>query len=199
MTDLDLAPVLGVLAAVAGIADTIPYIRDIVRGSTRPHRGTWLIWAILAAIACLSQRAGGASWSLIMTATQAILTAVVFALATRFGEGGIDTRNVPLIAIAAAGVAGWVLAHQPTIAIACVIAADVSALAMMTPKAYHDPHSETLTTYALASVGGAFAAAAVGTPDPSLLAYPVYYCLINAATAILLHRRRAALAVPPAR
>jgi len=38
-----IAPVLGLLAGVAGIADTIPYVRDTVHGSTRPHRGTWLI------------------------------------------------------------------------------------------------------------------------------------------------------------
>ena len=44
----DVAPVLGVLAAVVGIADTIPYVRDTLRGSTRPHRATWLIWGTLA-------------------------------------------------------------------------------------------------------------------------------------------------------
>jgi hypothetical protein len=42
-----IAPVLGLLAGVVGIADTIPYVRDTVRGSTRPHRGTWLIWSVL--------------------------------------------------------------------------------------------------------------------------------------------------------
>jgi hypothetical protein len=192
----NLAPVFGVLAGLAGIADTVPYIRDTVRGSTRPHRGTWLIWAILAIVACLSQRAGGASWSLLMTATQAILTAAVFVLATRYGEGGLSTSDLSLIAIAATGVAGWILAKQPTMAIACVIAADLIAVAMMTPKVYRDPHSETLATYAFASIGGALAATAVGTLDPFLLAYPIYYCLINAATAILLHRRRACHLTP---
>jgi hypothetical protein len=191
----DLAPVFGVLAGIVGVADTIPYIRETVRGSTRPHRGTWFIWAVLAVVASLSQRAGGASWSVIMTATQAILTALVFVLATRHGEGGIGRRDLSLGAVAAAGVAGWGLAHEPTLAIACVIFADLAAVVMMTPKAYHDPHSETLVTYALASVGGALAATAVGTLDAALLAYPVYYCVINAATAILLHRRRAIVAV----
>ena len=36
--------VLGVSAGAIGIADTIPYVRDTLRGVTRPHRGTWLIW-----------------------------------------------------------------------------------------------------------------------------------------------------------
>jgi hypothetical protein len=64
------APVLGVLAGVVGIADTIPYVRDTIRGSTRPHRGTWLIWSVLAIVVFLSQRADGATWSLIMAAAQ---------------------------------------------------------------------------------------------------------------------------------
>jgi hypothetical protein len=191
---LDPAPILGVLGALAGVANTIPYVRDTIRGRTRPHRGTWLIWAILAVVACLSQRASGGSWSVVMTATQAVVTAVIFALATRYGEGGVGGRDLALIAVAAAGVAGWLLAHQPAVAIACVIAADLTAVAMMAPKAYRDPHSETLATYALAGVGGACATSAVGTPDPCLLAYPMYYCLVNGATALLLHRRRAALA-----
>ena len=112
-----IAPVLGLLAGVVGIADTIPYVRDTVRGSTRPHRGTWLIWSVLAMVVCLSQRADGASRSLI-------------------------------------------------IATACVVAADLIGAAMMVPKTYRDPGSETLATFALASLSGALAAGAVGAPDP---------------------------------
>ena len=72
-----IAPVLGLLAGVVGIADTIPYVRDTVRGTTRPHRGTWLIWSVLAIVVCLSQRADGASWSLIMAGLQAVLTSAI--------------------------------------------------------------------------------------------------------------------------
>jgi hypothetical protein len=80
----DLAPIFGVLGGLAGIADTIPYVRDTLRGSTRPHRG---------------------------------------------------------------------------------------------------------------SIAGALAAGAVDALDVAMLLYPVYYCLVNAAAAILIHRRRAILRV----
>jgi hypothetical protein len=185
-------PVLGVLGGVAGIADTIPYVRDTVRGSTRPHRGTWLIWGVLAIIACLSQRAAGGSWSVVMTATQAVLTGFVFFLALPHGEGGMSASDLFLLALAGAGVVGWILVSQPLVAVGFVIAADAIAFAMMTPKVHRDPDSETLSTYALASVGGALAAGAVGEADPSLLLYPIYYCVANAGMAILIHRRRAA-------
>ena len=60
----------------------------------------------------------------------------------------------------------------------------------MVPKTYRDPHSETLVTFAFASLGGALAARAVGAIDVSLLLYPVYYCVINGAIALLIWERR---------
>jgi len=195
---ITLAPVFGVLAGVVGVVDTVPYVRDIVRGTTRPHRGTWFIWGMLAIVVCVSQRADGASWSLVMAGTQAVLTSLIFVLAIRRGEGGLSATDGMLIAIAAGGMAAWVVADEPIIATACVIAADLIAAAMMVPKVYRDPGSETLVTFALAGVGGALAAGAVGATDASLLCYPIYYCLVNWAIALLIHHRRVALGVSPA-
>jgi hypothetical protein len=188
------APVLGVLAGVCAVANTLPYIRDIVRGRTRPHRGTWLVWAVLAVVVYESQRADGASWSLFMAGAQALLTSLVFLLAVRHGEGGLSVTDVLLTALAGAGVAGWVVFDEPIVATASVVAADLLAAAMMTPKTYRDPGSETLASFALASAGGALAAGAVASADAALLMYPVYFCAVNAAIALLIHRRRAVLA-----
>ena len=190
---MQLAPVFGVLAALVGVVDTVPYVRDMLRGATRPHRGTWLIWGVLAIVVCLSQRADGASWSLVMAGAQAVLTTAIFVLAIRLGQGGLNPTDAILIAIAGGGVAGWLLIEEPIVATAFVIAADLMAAAMMIPKVYRDPGSETFVTFALASAGGALAAAAVGMVDVSLLVYPVYYCLVNAAIAVLIHHRRAVL------
>jgi hypothetical protein len=195
---ITLAPVFGVLAGVVGVVDTVPYVRDIVRGTTRPHRGTWFIWGILAIVVCVSQRADGASWSLVMAGTQAVLTSFIFLLAIRRGEGGLSATDGILIGIAAGGMAAWVLVDEPLVATTCVIAADLIAAAMMVPKVYCDPGSETLMTFALAGAGGALAAGAVGAVDASLLCYPIYYCLVNWALALLIHHRRVALGVSPA-
>jgi hypothetical protein len=184
------APVLGVLAGVVGIADTIPYVRDTVRGLTRPHRGTWLIWGVLAIVACLSQRADGASWSLIMAGVQAVLTSAIFLLSIRHGEGGLSPTQAVMFMLAGGGVVGWMVADEPVIATVCVVAADLVGAAMMVPKTYRDPGSETLVTFALASLGGLLAAGAVGALDVSLLLYPIYYCLVNGAIVVLIHHRR---------
>jgi hypothetical protein len=188
------SPILGVLAGVMSVANTVPYVRDVVRGTTRPHRGSWLIWAVTAIVVYASQRADGASWSLIMAGAQAVLTAFVFLLSIRRGEGGLSSRDASMIALAAAGVAGWMVADEPFVATACVIAADLIAAGLMVPKTYRDPTSETFATFALASVGGALAAGAVGAADPSLLLYPLYFCAVNGAIAVLIAQRRARVA-----
>lgn len=190
MARTDVGLLLGVLAGLASVVNTIPYIRDMARGTTRPHRGTWLIWAVLAIVVYESQRADGASWSLIMAGVQAILTTLVFLLSIRGGEGGMSAADAAVILLAGAGVIGWIVADAPVLATMCVIAADLVAAALMVPKTYRDPGSETLASFALASVGGGLAAGAVGAADLSLLLYPLYFCFVNAGIALLIHHRR---------
>jgi hypothetical protein len=187
------APFLGVLAGLLGVFDTLPYIRDTLRGATRPHRGTWLIWTVLGVVVCLSQRADGASWSLVMVAVQALATVVIFVLAIPRGEGGLSRFDVLMMSIALGGVTGWVLADEPLVATACVVAADSIGVALMVPKTWRDPDSETLITFALASLAGMLAVGAVAALDPALLLYPAYYCLANGFIALLIVSRRAAV------
>ena len=184
------------LAGLIAFADTIPYIRDIFRGSTRPHRGTWLIWSVLAIVVCLSQRADGASSEPAhgRRAKRQPDKSLVFLLAIRHGEGGVSTPDLVLIAIAGGGVAGWIVADEPMVATICVVAADLIGVGLMLPKTYRDPGSETLSTFAFASLGGALAAGAVGVVDVSLLMYPIYYFAANAAIALVIVQRRRTLA-----
>jgi hypothetical protein len=185
------APVVGALAGLVGVAGTIPYLRDTLRRSTRPHRGTWLIWGVLAIVVCLSQRADGASWSLVMAGTHVVLNALVVLFAIRLGTGALSAAETVLIVIAGGGVAAWLIADEPIVATACVVAADLIATGMMLPKTWRDPGSETLSTFALASLGGALAAVSVGVLEPALLLYPAYYCLANGALALVIVHRRA--------
>ena len=81
----------------------------------------------------------------------------------------------------------------------CVVVADLIGVALMVPKTYRDPWSETLSTFALASLSGVLAVGAVGALDASLLLYPAYFCAGNGALALLIWWRRAALRQPPPR
>jgi hypothetical protein len=186
------AAALGLLAGLVAVGSMVPYVRDTIRRSTSPHRGTWLIWGVLGVVVCESQRAEGASWSLVLSEAQIAVNLLVVALAVRLGTGGVSSADAALMAIAGAGVAGWFVVDEPVVAIGCVIAADLVAAGMMLPKTWRDPRSETLSTFALGSLAGALALGSVAALEPSLLAYPLYYCLVNGALALVIQQRRAA-------
>ena len=106
---------------------------------------------------------------------QAAGSCLVFALSVRLGQGGLSRVDLGLLVLAALGLAGWFAVDEPVIATACVVVADLLAALMMVPKAWRDPHSETLSTFVLASASGALTAMAVGSLSVPLLAYPVYF------------------------
>jgi hypothetical protein len=190
---IEAAPVLGLLAGALAAAGTAPYLRDTLRRTTVPHRGSWLIWSVLEVVAIEAQRADGARWSLVPLAAQALGTCVILVVAVPFGSGGVSRLDLALIALAGVGVAGWLVVGLPVIATGCAIVADLVAAVMMAPKAWRRPRSETLSTFVLATVSGVLAAGAVGAWSAPLLVYPVYFALVNAALAGLLIYRRGVL------
>jgi hypothetical protein len=187
------AALAGVLGAGLSLVGTSLYLRDIQRGSTRPHRGSWLVWAVIAVVAALSHGADGGRWSLVVLAAQALTTVAVLAAAVRRGVGWFTTANLVMFTIAALGVLGWITLTDPTAASACAAVADGTGLLAVLSKTWADPTSETMATYALAGVSGLLCVLAVEAWDPALLLFPVYFCLGNAGTAAFIGLRRRAL------
>jgi hypothetical protein len=122
----------------------------------------------------------------------------VLLLAIRRGVGGGTPLDWGLLAFAGAGVVGWQLAGEPAIATACVIVADATAVAMMLPKTYRDPYTETLSSYVLGAISSTVAMGAVGSFELSLLAYPVYLALAGALLSVVIAVRRRQLGPRPA-
>jgi len=191
----------GLAAAVLSLIDPLPYLQDVLRGTTRPQRGTWCIWSVLGVTAFVSQWADGATWSLLMLGLQAAGVGLTFLLSISRGVGGLGPVDVVLMSMAAVGVAGWLATSEPLVGTVCVIVADLAAFALMLPKTWRDPSSETLSTFVLAAAAGCLGAVAVGGLRPALLLYPAYFALVNGVTATVIHLRRQALeptAVAPA-
>ena len=187
MTVMGVAACLGLLLSVIGSS---LYLRDVRHGGTRPHRGSWLVWSVIALVAATSQGSSGGGWSLVVLWGQALSTTAVLLVAVRYGVGWFTRTNVLMLSVATLGIIGWMTLANPTAASACAAAADGAGLLAIAPKTWLDPYSETLATYALAGATGLLAALAVRAWDPGLLLYPVYFCLGNGATAVLIAARR---------
>jgi hypothetical protein len=182
--------VFGVLAGLTSLAAIAPYIRDVFRGTTRPHRGSWLIWTVLSIVALASQLADGATWSIVMVVVQALITSLVFALSISRGVGGVSRSDLAIIAIAGLGVVAWAVSSTPVVATSSTIFADMLGIALMTPKTWRDPRSETFATYVLGGVSGVLSAFAVGKLDVSLLIFPIWIAIASTVIAATIAARR---------
>lgn len=182
----------GIAAGVlAGIA-VIPYIRDILGGTTKPERASWLIWSVLSSIAFFSQLAEGASWSLWLTGIDTLGVIITFLLALKYGVGGFTRRDIAALCVAAIGLIVWYFSKHAFLALFIVIAIDLIGTLLTIIKTYQSPKSETMSTWLLIGVAGICSMISVGSFDPILLTYPFYIALANFAVvfAILFGKRK---------
>jgi hypothetical protein len=202
MTDLltTLSPLalFGLASALLSTLAYLPYIIDTVRGRTRPQRASWLIWSVLGSIAFFSQLYEGAAASLWFAGVQVSGTITVFLLSIFVGAGVfLKRKDYIVLLLACVGLVLWYFTENAAYALAITITISLLGGVVTIEKAYRDPQSETIATWALSFVASLCAIVAVGKLDWVLLAYPVYLFALNGAIlgAMLLGRaRRVALA-----
>ncbi len=184
MSQLVVSPfvLFGLISAALSTVAYFPYVRDTLVGRTQPHRASWLIWSFLGSIAFFSQLYEGATQSLWFAGAQVGGTLVVFVLSIWRGMGGLLHRADCLVLLMAAlGLVAWYFTHSAVYALAITISISLLGGIVTVRKAFLQPESETMATWAASYVAAVFAIMAVGQVDWVLLAYPVYLLLLNGA------------------
>ena len=185
--------IIGYLSGLATVFGYAPYIKEILTGTTKPARASWLIWSVLGTIAFASQFSEGARASLWMTGAQTVGVIIIFLLSLRKGEGGLKKRDIAALIVAGLGLILWYFTRQAVWALVFVIIADAAGNVITVMKSYEAPESETLSAWVFDTIGGLLAMIAVGGFSLILLVYPAYIFLANLSVivAILLGRSRA--------
>lgn len=182
--------IFGYTSGILFILSAIPYVRSILKGDTKPQRMTWLIWTVLVFIAFFSQLAEGATWSLLLTAGDAITIIIVFLFSIKYGVGGFRKIDILSLIGAAISLILWYITHEPAVALFLIIIIDIIGSNLTIIKTWKNPETENWMGWAICGVGGFLGILAVGDFNFILLAYPIYICLINSIIAIIVLIRR---------
>lgn len=182
--------IFGYISAILMILSVIPYIRSILKGKTKPHRMTWLIWSILTIIALFSQWAKGGTWSLLLTAGDAIAIIIVFIFSFKYGVYGFRKIDIVSLVGAGASLLLWYFTKEPAFALFLIILVDLIGASLTVVKAWHNPETENWVGWAICAVGGFLGFLAVGELNFILLSYPIYICFINLVMAIIILARK---------
>ena len=180
----------GILAPLIGILSFVPYYRDVLNGSTKPHVFTWIIWTLLTGTTFLIQISEGGGTGAWVTGVESLSCFGVALLALRRGETTITRTDWICFVGALGAMILWLLADQPLLAIILVICADGLGFAPTFRKSYSKPQEETATIYALSAAHWIFGIMALQSFAPVNWLYPAVITVFDLTLVALLIIRR---------
>jgi hypothetical protein len=177
---------LGAALPPAGFAS---YLRDTLRGKTQPNRVSWSLWAAAPLIAFAAEQAQRTSLkvsllTLALGAGPALILAASFACPRACWA---PTRlDLACAAVALSALIGWAVTRQGAVAIALAITADAVAAVPTIRKAWAQPESESIGTYAASGAGSAITLLTVSRWRFASFAFPLYVTIVCGAITALI-------------
>jgi len=168
-----------ILSAVITIGSVLPYVRDILKGTTKPNIVSWITWTLLTGIATAAEIAAHEYVTAIFTGAAVLETAIIVVLGLRHGYVKYTTFDVVCQIAAIVGILLWQLFNSPAIGVVGAVLIDFVGALPTIRHSWKAPGEETWPTYALAALGGALAIIALTDYNWISLPYAVYIIFIN--------------------
>ena len=180
-----------VLAGLVTVGSVIPYIRDIIRGETRPNIVSWITWTLLTGVATIAEIAAGEYRTAIFTGTAVLETSLVVILGIKYGHTKYAPFDVVCQISALFGFVLWALFNSPAAAVIFSVTIDFIGAMPTIRHSWQKPGEETWITYAMAGAGGVLALFSFTAYNWTSLTYAIYIVFINAVfTSILILRSK---------
>ena len=171
------------LAALSGIlvlCSVVPYVRDILYGTTRPNAVTWFLWLFIQTIAIAAQLFEGASWSVVVVIVDGLTIFVVFALSiSGYGYRSLSRFDISCGVFGVLAIILWQITGDAVIAIIFSIVADTCAALPTIRKAYKDPWSEHAIAWGFTMTAALVGIAATERYDAANILFPAYLACVN--------------------
>lgn len=170
-----------------------PYLRDILRGKTKPHVFSWLIWGVTTVVVFLAQRdaqAGTGAWPIGISGL--ITLAIALIAYTRRADISITKTDWLFLAAALGSLPLWYVMADPLGAVVVLTLVDILGFGPTVRKVYTEPYSESLAFFALFAARNALVILALEHHSLATVLFPAAVaiaCLLL--MGLLVCRRRA--------
>ncbi len=188
-------PVLVALSGVLALAATIPYLRDIVRGRTKPRLVSWLVWSVLVGISSAAAFATRQLPAGVLSLCDALACGLVVLLGYKHGDRTLGRLDVACLLGACMAVGLWGLLESPAVAAVVIVVTDFLGAIPTFRHSWLRPYEETWLAFALSGLSGAVTLLAANFGVLTAIVYPLYILVANLIIVILLlllspHRAR---------
>ncbi len=179
--------IIGVLTVVIGLIGAWVYFYSIVKGRTKPHLFTWIIWSILTTIgfaAQIADHAGPGSWALGVTVLFSWMNAL---LSLKYGEKHITTSDRLAFAASLSAIVPWLLTSDPLGSVIMISLIDVIGFYPTFRKSWKKPYEENLTAYYFANAKLGLSLFALSSVTLVSALYPITIVVTNTAFILMCH------------
>lgn len=121
----------------------LPYIKDIVKGKTKPHIYTWIIFTITSAIAFVSNVYGGGVYGSIPLGIVILFNIAIVFLSLKHGTKNIDKKDRVLMSLALLSIIVWYVFNNPFVSVLMATIVDALGYVPTFRKTWSNPENET--------------------------------------------------------
>jgi len=169
------------LGAVANLAGGFVYIKETLRGETKPNRVTWLMWAVAPLIATVAGLSDGVRWAVLPVFMSGFVPLLVFVVSFVNPKSYWKLEKFDYIcgACSILALVLWGITKEPLVAIFFAIASDGFAAVPTIIKSWKHPDTESVEAYMTGLFNALTSFFALRTFGISELAFPIYLVLVN--------------------
>ncbi len=188
---MTLEQIIGITGGVMTLGATFFYVPSILRGQTRPHLFTWLIWALVLAIGCAAQIAGGSALGACATGGSALSCAVIAGFSVKYGEKNITRSDWMALVAALAIIPIWIKTGNPLTATILVSVIDTLGYWPTLRKSWHKPWEESCVIFVISGIAYVLSLVSLAEVNMTTALYPAILVLWDfLLVGIILARRR---------
>jgi hypothetical protein len=175
------------VGSAIGALGAAVYLRDTLRGTTKPNRVTWLLWAIAPLLAAAVELDEGVGLRALPTFMVGFMPLLVFIGSFHNSASVWQIRRIDYACglVSVVGTVTWLVTRNGVLAISAAIAADFMAGVPTVMKSWTHPETETVHSYvgAVISMGVLLLTVTHWTFDE--VAFPVFILCMASVEVVL--------------
>ncbi|MGE5328517.1 MAG: hypothetical protein ACM3KR_03290 [Deltaproteobacteria bacterium] len=179
-----------IIGAIVGFAGVFSYIKDTLKGTTKPNKVTWLLWSVAPLIAAFAAVSDGVRWSALPVFVCGFGPLLVF-IASFMNKNAywkLEKFDYVCGSFSVVALVLWAITKEPTVAIVFSIISDGSAAVPTLVKAWKYPETETPIAYIAGLFNALTSFVAIKVWNFSSCAFPVYLVIVCCIFIICLYK-----------
>ncbi|MDP2586286.1 MAG: hypothetical protein Q8P32_00735 [Candidatus Komeilibacteria bacterium] len=172
---------LVLVGAVVQLIGISYYIKETLRGHTKPNKVTWLLWTIAPMIGTLAALSNGVTWAVIPTFIAGFGPLLVFiaSFINRNAYWKLEKFDYLCGLFSVLALVLWAITKEPLVAIMLAIVSDGFAAIPTLIKSWKYPETETISPYVAGLFSSLTSFFAITTWQASAYSFPFYLVIMN--------------------